>query len=64
MYTALHKKSTGICAMHKTSSQKFGRNPGGLRNGSLMFWKLTPPNLVDGLVRLPANAEKHLPPAP
>jgi hypothetical protein len=36
-----------------------------LRNGSLIFWKLAPPNLIPGLVRLPtdglkAACEQHL----
>jgi len=43
----------------------FADNPGVLRNGSLMFWKLAPPNLILGLVRLPTNSlkavcEQHL----
>jgi hypothetical protein len=40
-------------------------NTGGLRNGSLSFWKLAPPNLIPGLVRLPTDSlkavcEQHL----
>jgi hypothetical protein len=36
-----------------------------LRNGYLTFWKLAPPNLIPGLVRLPtggmkAVCEQHL----
>jgi hypothetical protein len=29
-----------------------------LRNGSLIFWKLAPPNLLPGLVRLPTDGMK------
>ena len=40
-------------------------NTGVLRNGSLIFWKLAPPNLIPGLVRLPTDGlkavcEQHL----
>jgi hypothetical protein len=52
------------CASHKGNQQKFGGNPGGLRNGSLIFWKLAPPNLNLRLVHLPASAEKRLSTAP
>jgi hypothetical protein len=52
------------CAPHKENQQKFGRNPGVLRNGSLIFWKLATPNLNLGPVYLPASAEKRLPTAP
>jgi hypothetical protein len=52
------------CAPHKKNQQKFGRNPGVLRNGSLIFWKLAPPNLNPGLVYLPASTEKRLSTAP
>jgi hypothetical protein len=31
---------------------------GDLRNGCLMFWQLSAPNLIPRLVRLPANGQK------
>jgi hypothetical protein len=44
------------CALHKAT--EFRRNTGALRNPSLRFWKLAPPNLSFGLDHLPAGAEK------
>src|SRR5262249_3513271 len=40
-----------ICATHNcwSESAAFAINPGGLRNGCLIFWKLGPPNLIPGL---------------
>jgi hypothetical protein len=60
----LHKKSTKIVRRTREISKNFGRNPGVLRNGSLIFWKLAPPNLNLGLVYLPASDEKRLSTAP
>src|ERR1700752_4876842 len=44
------------CALHKAA--KFRKNTGALRNASLSFWKLAPPNLSFGLVHLPTDAGK------
>jgi hypothetical protein len=33
-------------------------NTGELRNGCLIFWKLGPPNLIPGRVRLPTDSLK------
>src|SRR3954462_7495799 len=68
LYSALHNYVKDSCATHKRGSvkyQAFAENPGVLRNGSLMFWKLAPPNLIPGRVRLPTDSlkavcEQHL----
>src|SRR5882724_5438746 len=53
---ASHNKVNEFCATH--NSVAFARNRGGLRNGCLIFWKLVPPNLIPGLVRLPIGSKK------
>src|SRR5262249_1793886 len=54
IYCVAQKINTN-CALHKAA--EFRRNTGALRNPSLSFWKLAPPNLSFGLVHLPAGAE-------
>jgi len=48
--------------MHKlftqTSETQFAANTGGLRKGSLTFWKLQPPNLIPSLLALRAGTRK------
>jgi hypothetical protein len=56
VYSAAHNEVKEYCATHKYIG--LAPNTGGLRNGSLSFWKLAPPNLIPGLVRLPANSMK------
>jgi hypothetical protein len=63
VYSAPHNKRQEFCATHKV--ERFQSNTGSARNGSLMFWKLAPPNVIPGLVspsrmRLKAVYEQHL----
>jgi hypothetical protein len=63
LYSAPHNEVKEHCATHKYMG--LAPNTGGLRNGSLIFWKLAPPNLIPGLVRLPTDSlkgvcEQHL----
>jgi hypothetical protein len=48
VYSALHNKSQEYCASHK--AEQFQMNTERLRNGSLIFWKLGPPNVIPELV--------------
>jgi len=60
-HSALHNKVNKFCASHKGQILRtFAVNPGGLRNGCLIFWKLSPPNLIPGLVRLPTDRPKSV----
>src|ERR1700693_5106428 len=45
----MHKKVKNIV---RRTNPVFAENPGNLRNGCLIFWKLAQPTLPDGLVRL------------
>src|SRR5438445_6341016 len=45
----MHKKVNEIV---RRTNTVFTENPGNLRNGCLIFWKLGQPTLSDGLVRL------------
>src|ERR687888_294990 len=52
------KNQHELCAAQSgriSQKAEFRRNTGVLRNPSLSFWKLAPPNLSFGLVHLPAS---------
>src|ERR1700722_5454109 len=51
----MHKKVNNIV---RRTNIVFAENPGNLRNGCLIFWKLGQPTLPDGLVRLLTYSQK------
>src|ERR1700676_500721 len=61
--TATHKKVKILVQCtnrQRTGETQFAANTGGLRKGSLTFWKLQPPNLIPSLLALRAGTRKTL----